>query len=64
MFDRRLIESFVPKKYAIIVPINVPIEPTRNAFSSVPVLLKHFCKSASRSRRGTARGTNIWSFDS
>jgi hypothetical protein len=49
----------VPKKYAIIVPMNVPMEPTRNAFNKEPVLLKHFCKSASRSRSGTARGTNI-----
>ena len=51
--------AHLPRAYATMVPRNVPIEPIKKAFNRVPVLAKHFCKSASSRRSGTARGTNI-----
>lgn len=40
------------------MPKKVPTDPIKKAFNSVPVDLKHLRKSASRSNKGTASGTN------
>ena len=58
--EERREDHKLPSAYAIKVPMNVPMDPIKNAFKRVPVLLKHFRKSASNNRSGTARRTNIW----